>query len=143
MIYKICMMYRPIAVRLFQLMHYPKFRKTSAFNENMYHTDGTFADTLDENTAVKALTNMEFVFAENISEAEVEDYINSPHLFSEFYDGAQLFDYRLSNFDTSISSNVLVGRSPFIFQKIPLQKYYSTKNNTTKIHITGKQVVGA
>ena len=63
----------------------------------MYHTDGTFADTLDGNTAVKALTEIDF-FVDNTSEAEVEDYINSSHLFLESYDGAQLFDYRLSNF---------------------------------------------
>ena len=102
--YKICTIYRPITVLLLQLMHYPKFRETSKYYENMYHTDGTFADTLDGNTAVKALTEMKFFFADNLSEGEVKDYINSPHLFSEFYDGAQLFDYRLSNFHALIIS---------------------------------------
>jgi hypothetical protein len=59
----------------------------------LYHTEGTFSDPFDGNTAVKALPETKTNFAENISEAEVGDYINSPHLFSEFYDGSQLFDY--------------------------------------------------
>jgi Ca2+-binding EF-hand superfamily protein len=63
-------------------MHYPKFRETSKYYEKMYNTDGTFADTLDGNIAVNALAEMEENFARNIPEAEVEDTINSPHLFS-------------------------------------------------------------
>ena len=104
MLYKICLIYRPITVLLLQLMHYPKFRETSKYYKKMYNTDGTFADTLDGNIAVNALAEMEENFARNIPEAEVEDTINSPHLFSEFYDGAQLFDTRLSNFHALIIS---------------------------------------
>ena len=79
--YKIRLIYRPITVLLLQLMHYPKFRETSKYYEKMYNTDGTFADTLDGNIAVKALTETEENFASNISGAEVEDTINSPHFF--------------------------------------------------------------
>ena len=50
------MIYRPVTVILLQLMHYRKFRKTSEYFENMYRTEGTFADTLDGSIAVKALT---------------------------------------------------------------------------------------
>ena len=96
-VYK-CTMCRPVSVLLQQLMRYPKFRESSNYYDKMPYIEDNFGDALNGNTAVSALQEMNANFEARTERGELVDYVNSSHLYSEFYDGAQLFDKRISNF---------------------------------------------
>jgi len=79
-------------------MHFSKFRDSSNYYDKMPYIEDNFGDILNGNTAVSALQEMSENFEARKERGELVDYVNSPHLLSEFYDGAQLFDKRISNF---------------------------------------------
>jgi hypothetical protein len=96
---------RPITALLVKLICYEKFREASKYYEKMYTTEEIFADALDGNCAYEALTSMTNSYEHKVEiTKELTGYVNSMHLFSEFYDGAQLFDNRVSNFHALVIS---------------------------------------